>query len=43
MTANGADLGVKNSMDLFISDLSDADWKEEDALFFNIIKFIKLG
>jgi len=35
VTADGIDLNVKNSKDLPIS--SEKNWKEEDALFFNII------
>lgn len=33
----GVDLNVKNSIDLPISEFANSDWKEEDALFFNII------
>ena len=36
-TSGGINLDVKNSRDLLISDFANADWKEEDALFFNII------
>lgn len=35
--SGGINLNVKNSKDLLISDYRNTDWKEEDALFFNII------
>ena len=35
--SGGLNLNVKNSIDLPISNYRNTDWKEEDALFFNII------